>query len=109
MTIASTAAAVEKGVEAFASVEPTIATVTGMFVPGAAPIMALVQPWAPVALNFLERALNDIASSNNSDLFGSFVELLQHISKGGPNSPALAPSPTPVTPIAQTAAQAESA
>jgi hypothetical protein len=97
MTVATTAAAVEKGVEAFASIEPTIASVSGMFVPGAAPIVALVQPWAPVALNFLERALTDIASSNNTDLFGSFVELLQHISKGGPNSPALAP--VAVTPI----------
>ena len=98
-TLTDGIATAEKVVETVSKIEPTVATVVGMFVPGAAPILALVQPWAPVALNFLEKALQDIASNNTTDLGGAFVELLQHISKGGPNSPALTPTPTgPITP-----------
>lgn len=93
-------ATAEKVVETVSKIEPTVATVTGMFIPGAAPILALVQPWAPVALSFLEKALQDIASNNTTDLGGAFVELLQHISKGAPNSSALAPtSPAPTGPV----------
>ncbi len=31
--------------------------------------------------------------NHNSDLFSAFIELLQHVSKGGPNSPILSPTP----------------
>lgn len=88
-TITETAQVIEEGVKTFARVEPTIATVAGMFIPGAAPIVAMVQPWAPVALNFVERALDDIAKANGGDMMAALIELFQHISKGGPNSPVL--------------------
>jgi hypothetical protein len=76
-------------------VEPTIVGVSSMFIPGMAPIAAMVQPWVISTVPYIEKALNDIAAGNNGDLFASFIELLQHVSKGGPNSPALS-SPAPV-------------
>lgn len=94
-TIGEAAATAEKVVEAVMKVEPTIVGVSSMFVPGAGPILAMVQPWVLTAVPYIERALNDIASSNNGDLFGSFIELLQHISKGGPNSPILSEPEAP--------------
>ena len=60
-----------------------------VFVPGAAPILAMVQPWLVLAAPYLERALDDIAKGNNGDVLGAFLELMQHVSKGGPNSPIL--------------------
>jgi hypothetical protein len=83
------AAVAEKAVEAVMRVEPMIATGVGMFVPGAAPILAMVQPWIVLAAPFLERALNDVSSGNNGDILTSFFELMQHISKNQPNSPIL--------------------
>ena len=89
MDVQTTVQDVEKAVEGFARVEPTIATVVGMFVPGAKPIIAAVQPWAPVALAFIERALQDIATQKNGDLMAAFIELMQHVQKGAPDSPVL--------------------
>lgn len=86
------AAIAEKAVEAVMKVEPMIATGVGMFVPGAAPIIAMVQPWLVLAAPFLERALTDISSGNNGDALSSFFELIQHISKGQANSPILSPA-----------------
>ncbi|GAC1325880.1 MAG: hypothetical protein NVSMB28_21240 [Collimonas sp.] len=93
-TIAEIATETDKVVKSIASIEPTVAAVIGMFVPGAAPVVALVQPWAPMALNFLDRALQDVAASNGGDIMAAFIELMQHVSKGGPNSPALMPRKT---------------
>jgi hypothetical protein len=86
---AGAAAVAEKAVEAVMKVEPMIATGVGMFVPGAAPIIAMVQPWIVMAAPFLERALTDLSNGNNGDVLSSFFELIQHISKGQPNSPIL--------------------
>lgn len=83
---AGTAAAV---VEQLENVEPIAATVVGAFVPGARPIIAAVQPWAPLFLNYADRALKDVAASNGGDLESAFIELLQHIKAGQPNSRAL--------------------
>lgn len=76
-------------VEGVMKVEPMIATAAGMFVPGAAPIVAMVQPWLVLGAPFLERALNDISASNGGDMLNAFMELMQHVSKGQPNSPVL--------------------
>jgi hypothetical protein len=91
-TIAGAAAAAEKVVENVMKVEPTVAGVAGMFVPG----MAMVQPWIVLVAPYLERALTDISTSNGGDVLGAVVELLQHVSKGGPNSPVLS-APTAST------------
>jgi hypothetical protein len=94
-TVAEIAGNTEKVVEAVMKVEPTIVGVSSMFVPGMGPVAALVQPWVMTVVPYVEKALNDIASSNNTDAFAAFIELLQHITKGGPNSPVLsAPAPS---------------
>lgn len=89
--VSAVAAVAEKAVEDVMKVEPMIMTGVGMFVPGAAPITAMVQPWIVMAAPYLERALKDIASSNGGDILNAFIELMQHVSKGGPNSAALTP------------------
>lgn len=89
MDIASAANAAEQAVEHVMKVEPTIATMAGMFVPGAAPIAAMVQPWIVFAAPYLERALKDVASSNGGDVMNAVIEVLQHVTKGQPNSAAL--------------------
>jgi hypothetical protein len=94
-TIAGVAAAAEKAVESVMKVEPMVAGIAGMFVPGT----AVVQPWIVLAAPYLERALTDISASNGGDVLGALVELLQHVSKGGPNSEIL--SPATASPSAQ--------
>jgi hypothetical protein len=84
-SIPAAAAAAEKVVENVMKVEPMIAGIAGMFVPG----LSLVQPWIVMAVPFLERALTDISTSNGGDILGAFLELMQHVSKGQPNSPVL--------------------
>ena len=78
-----------KVVEVVAKVEPTVATITGMFVPGAAPVVAMVQPFVLMAIPYVERALNDVAAGNGGDFMGAMIEIMQHLSKGQPNSPTL--------------------
>ena len=92
-SIAGAAAAAEKVVEGVMKVEPMIAGGVSMFVPGAAPILAMVQPWIVLAAPYLERALDDVAKGNNGDVLEAFLELMHHVSKGGPNSPILAETP----------------
>jgi hypothetical protein len=87
--IASTADTVLKD---FMQVEPFVATAAGMF-PQAAPIVALVHPAVAMAAPFVEKALEAIAAGNNGDAFGSFVQLLQHLTPGQPNAAVLS---TPV-------------
>ena len=87
--VKSLATETEKVVEGILKVEPTIATIVGMFVPGAAPIMAVVQPAVLAAAPFVEKALNDLAAGNNGDMMEAFIQLLQHISPNHPNSSIL--------------------
>jgi hypothetical protein len=92
--VSGAAATAEKVIEDVMKVEPAIMTGVGMFVPGAAPITAMVQPWILMAAPYLERALTDIASGNGGDILNAIPELLQHISKGQPNSAVLSPAVT---------------
>lgn len=84
--IAQTAESVIEGVM---KIEPTVATIASMFVPGAAPIVAMIQPEVLLAAPFVEQALKDLASGNNGDIMTSFIQLLQHLTAGQPNSPIL--------------------
>lgn len=93
MDIATAAGAAEKAVEAVMKIEPMIVGGISMFVPGAAPVAAVVQPWIVLVAPYLERALADIAKSNGGDALNAFLELLQHVSKGQPNSSILSASP----------------
>lgn len=79
-------------------VEPAVISAVGMFVPGAAPIAAMVQPVILMAVPFIERALEDLVAGNNGDIFQSVIQLIQHVTSGQPNSPILsATKPDPST------------
>lgn len=83
----------ETVIEDIMKVEPTIASIAGMFVPGAAPIVAVVQPAIVAAAPFVENALNSLAAGNGGDALTAFIQLLQHLSPTQPNSPILTPAP----------------
>lgn len=76
-------------IEEIAKVEPWLATIIPMIVPAATPAMPLINAFAPIFLTFVARALGDIATANGGDLPSAVIELLQHISKGAPNSKTL--------------------
>jgi hypothetical protein len=85
-TFATTAEGVVEGIM---KVEPTVATIASMFVPGAAPIVAMVQPEVMLAAPFIENALKSLAAGNNGDVLTAFIQLLQHITPGQPNASLL--------------------
>ena len=89
MDFRTTAAAAEKVVESIARVEGPILTGVGMFVPGAAPITAILSNVLPLLIPDIEKALTDIATGNNGDIFDTLLEFVNHIRTGKPNSPVL--------------------
>jgi hypothetical protein len=106
MDVQTTATAIEKGIEGFMKIEPTIATVASMFVPGAAPVVAMVQPEILIAIPFLEQALKRIAAGQNMDAASAVYELIGHLLPGRPNSAVLSqvaavPAGQPVPPAPQ--------
>ncbi len=86
-SIAGAAAAAEHAIEGVMKVEPMVAGIAGMFIPQ----VALVQPWILMVAPYLERALDDVSKSKNGDALNGIIALIQHISKGQPNSPVLSP------------------
>lgn len=90
--IKSIAGEAEKVVEAVAKVEGPILTGVGMFVPGAAPVTAVLSHILPLIIPDIEKALNDIASGNNGDIFDTLLEFVNHIRQGKANSPVLSRS-----------------
>jgi hypothetical protein len=100
MDIQTTATAVENAVEGFMKIEPTLATVASMFVPGAAPVVAMVQPEILIAIPFLEQALKRISAGQNMDAASAIYELIGHLLPGQPNSPVLSAVAATLAPIA---------
>ena len=96
-TISSMATATETVVEDVMKVEPTVATIASMFIPGAAPIVAMIQPEVLLAAPFVENALKSLAKGNGGDVMTSFIQLLQHLMPGQPNSAILANAPGTIT------------
>jgi hypothetical protein len=88
--IKGAAAVAETAIERFAKIEPTIATAASMFVPGAAPVVAMVQPEILIAIPFVELALRKIAAGQNMDGASAIFELIKHLMPGQANSPILA-------------------
>lgn len=86
-SIAGAAAATENVVSSIMKVEPMIAGIAGMFVPG----VAVVQPWIVLIAPYLEKALDDLSKGNNGDALTGLLQLIQHVSKNGANSPILSP------------------
>jgi hypothetical protein len=70
-------------------VEPMLAGMAGMFIPG----LSLVQPWIVMMAPYLESALDDLSKGNNGDVLTSLIQLIQHVTKGQPNAPALSSPP----------------
>jgi len=75
----------------FMEVEPTISTIASVIVPGAAPVVALVQPELLVLAPVIEKALEDLAAGNNGNAASGVLQLIMHLTKGLPNAPALSP------------------
>ena len=92
-SVSQVAGEAEKVVEGVMKVEPTVATIASMFVPGAAPVVAMVQPEVMLAAPFIENALKALAAGNNGDVMTSFIQLLQHLTPGQANSPILSEAP----------------
>lgn len=96
-TLASAAGVADTIIKDFMKIEPFLATASN-FIPGAAPIVAIVHPAVAMAAPFVEQALEAVASGNNGNAFSAFIELLQHITPGQPNSPILsAPAQAAIT------------
>lgn len=91
-------AAAEKVVEEVAKVEPTAATVASMVIPGAAPIIATIQPFLLPAIPFIENALTALAQANGGNMLMAVLELIQHVTPGQPNSPVLTAPPVTAAP-----------
>jgi hypothetical protein len=89
MDTKSAAASAEQVVEGVMKVEPVVATIASMFVPDAAPIVAVVQPAVLLAAPFVENALKALADGNGGDAMGAFIQLLQHLTPGHPNAAGL--------------------
>lgn len=79
----------DKIFDAIMKIEPTAASVASMFVPGAAPVVAMVQPELLLLAPAIDKALEDLAAGANP--LQAVAELMMHITKGMPNAPALAP------------------
>lgn len=84
-SIAGAAGAAETVLENVMKVEPMVAGIAGMFVPG----LSVVQPWIVLIAPYLEQALDDLSKGNNGDALTGLMQLIQHISKNGANSPIL--------------------
>lgn len=93
-TIGSVAATAESVLEQVMKVEPTIATMAGMFGgPVVAGGVAMIQPEILFLVPFLENALKQIAATDAvSGQIGAVIDLAKHLLPGQPNAPALAPT-----------------
>jgi hypothetical protein len=108
-TLQEIAAGAEKVVETIAKVEAPILTGVGMFVPGAATVTVPMQAILPLLIPDIERALNDVVSGNNGDIFSALMEFVNHIRVGMPNSPVLSAQKAATASIAQDGLDASTA
>jgi len=75
----------EQVLEQVMQVEPTIAGIVGMFVPG----IGIVQPEVLALAPILETALKAVAAGNNISLVDAAAQVAKHLLPGLPNSPIL--------------------
>ena len=74
-TIAGIAGTADQVVKQIATDEPLVVGIAGAFVPG----VNLAQPFIPAILAAADRALGDIATSNNGGLPQAFQHGLNHM------------------------------
>ncbi|WP_407146222.1 hypothetical protein [Bradyrhizobium sp. ORS 86] len=99
MDLKSAAAEAEQVIENVMKVEPIVMTALS-FVPGAAPVTAIVHPAVVMMAPFIENALKAVADGNNGDAFTALIQMIQHITPNQPNSPILS-QPSSLSPSAQ--------
>lgn len=78
----------EKILEQIMAVEPEIAAVVGVFVPG----IGVVQPWILALAPAMENAMKAIMTGDNVSMVDALATLAKHVLPGLPNSPVLTPS-----------------
>lgn len=91
MDLAALKAETAAFLNAAATIEPTIASVAGALIPGAAPIVMMVQPEIALLIPKISAALSDTTAANAGDAVSGFLELMRHLIPGLPNSPVLSP------------------
>lgn len=88
----------QQGDEVFQKImefEPTVAGIASAVIPGAAPVVALVQPELLLFAPVLEKALTDLSEGNAGNAAASLLQLIMHNTAGLPNAPILGPHPAP--------------
>lgn len=75
----------EQVLEQIMQVEPTIAGVVGMFVPG----IGIVQPEVLALAPIVEQALKAVAAGNGGSVVDAVAQVAKHLLPGLPNSPIL--------------------
>lgn len=75
----------EKILEQVMAVEPEIAAVVGVFVPG----IGVVQPWILALAPAMETAMKAIVAGDNVSMVDALATLAKHVLPGLPNAPAL--------------------
>lgn len=98
LNISDAAGTADQVLTSVMKVEPIIATGLSMLVPGAAPIVAAVQPQLVMAAPFIHRALQALEKQNGGDAFAAFLDFLNHISPGRTNSAVLTAPPAVADP-----------
>ena len=71
--------------------EPTVATIASGVIPGAAPVVAMVQPELLYFAPYFEKALEDLSAGNAGNTAASLLQLIAHNTQGMPNAPILGP------------------
>lgn len=87
MDFKAVAGQVEQVLEQVMQVEPMIAGMVGVFVPG----VGMIQPEVLALAPMVETALKAVAAGNNGDMISAVAEVAKHLLPGLPNSSVLSP------------------
>lgn len=79
--------------------EPTAAMIASAVIPGAAPVIAMVQPEIMLLAPAIDQALETLKNGDNP--LTAVMQLMMHITQGMPNAPALSPTPIVSAPAAE--------
>ena len=95
-TIPTIAGEVKTGFDTFMKFEPFVMNAAS-FIPGAAPVTAIVSPVVAAMAPFIDNALAALIAGNNGDAFTAMIQMAQHLVPGQPNSSILAGGTGPIT------------
>jgi len=83
----------EKILEQIMAVEPEIAAVVGVFVPG----IGVIQPWILALAPAMENAMKALVAGDNVSMVDALAMLAKHMLPGLPNSPTLSGPAAPAS------------